>query len=78
MGIVGWLVAGAIGGYLAGFVLKGDREFNRIDIVIGLIGAMIGGLVFRGGDIIWTTVTAFLGAVLFVLVYEKLTGRSAM
>ena len=77
-GFIYWLIAGAIGGYLAGFILKGDSEFNKIDLVIGLLGAIVGGLIFRSGDLIWNTITAFLGAVLLVLLYEKITGREAM
>lgn len=78
MGIINWLIAGAIGGFLAGYVLKGDKEFNRIDLVIGLIGALIGGMIFQTGGLIWNTVAAFLGSLLFVFIYEKVTGREAM
>ena len=41
-----WLIVGAIIGWLAGMVM-GDREGTLINIVVGIVGAFLGGLVFN-------------------------------
>ena len=47
--IIVWIVVGLIGGSLAGFIIKGDREgFGTIkNLGLGLAGAFVGGLLFR-------------------------------
>jgi uncharacterized membrane protein YeaQ/YmgE (transglycosylase-associated protein family) len=41
-----WLILGAIIGWLAGMVM-GDREGTLLNIVIGIVGAFLGGFVFN-------------------------------
>jgi uncharacterized membrane protein YeaQ/YmgE (transglycosylase-associated protein family) len=86
MGIIAWLVVGAIAGYLAGFLVKGDESYGVIGhIVLGIVGALVGGflagLVTGGKDYltgidISTIVVAVIGAVIAVVVWNTLTGRS--
>ena len=47
--IIVWIIVGLIGGGLAGFIIKGDREgFGTIrNLGLGLAGAVVGGLLFR-------------------------------
>lgn len=47
MGLLTWLVVGAIAGWLAGQVMKGSGFGLIGDIVIGVIGALVGGLLAR-------------------------------
>lgn len=85
MGIISWLVVGAIAGYLAGFLVKGDESLGVIGhIVLGIVGALIGGFlagVVTGGDYIsginvTTIVVATIGAVIAVVGYNAIRGRS--
>jgi uncharacterized membrane protein YeaQ/YmgE (transglycosylase-associated protein family) len=86
MGIISWLVVGAIAGYLAGFIVKGDESLGVIGhIVLGIVGALIGGfvagLVTGGNDYITginvtTIVVAVIGAVIAVVGYNMIRGRS--
>ena len=86
MGIIAWLVLGAIAGYLAGFLVKGDEGLGVIGhIVLGIVGALVGGflasVLFRTDAIngaldIGTIVVATIGAVLTVVVVSAVTGRS--
>lgn len=86
MGILSWLVVGAIAGYLAGFIVKGDESLGVIGhIVLGIVGALIGGfvagLVTGGNDYITginvtTIVVAVIGAVIAVVGYNAIRGRS--
>ena len=56
MGIIAWLVVGAIAGYVAGFLVKGDESLGVIGhIALGIVGALIGGFfagLLTGGDYI--------------------------
>jgi uncharacterized membrane protein YeaQ/YmgE (transglycosylase-associated protein family) len=86
MGIISWLVVGAIAGYLAGMLVKGDESFGVIGhIVLGIVGALIGGFVaglLTGGNDyvtginITTIVVAVIGAVVAVVGYNAIRGRS--
>ncbi len=85
MGIISWLVVGAIAGYLAGLLVKGDESYGLIGhIVLGIVGAIVGGFIagaLTGGDYITginvtTIVIAVIGAVIAVVVWNAITGRS--
>jgi uncharacterized membrane protein YeaQ/YmgE (transglycosylase-associated protein family) len=67
-----WIAIGAIAGYLASIVVGGGLGIVG-DIVIGVVGAFIGGWVFRSfgwrapfGGIAGTITVAFVGAVLLL------------
>jgi uncharacterized membrane protein YeaQ/YmgE (transglycosylase-associated protein family) len=84
MGIISWLVVGAIAGYLAGMLVKGDESLGVIGhIVLGIIGAVVGGFVagqIFGGDYttgidIRTIVVATIGAVIVVVLWGMIRGR---
>lgn len=86
MSIVAWIVLGAVAGYLAGFLVKGDEGLGVVGhVVLGVVGAVIGG--FLAGAIFEidplqgtldtaSIVTAIIGAVLVVMVVGTLMGRS--
>ena len=77
MDIIAWLVVGAVAGWLAGLLVKGDEGYGLIGtILVGLVGALVGGFVvgaITGSDPmdgvfdISTIVTAVIGAVVLVL-----------
>ena len=85
MGIIAWLVVGAIAGYLAGFLVKGDEGLGVIGhVVLGIVGALVGGFLasvllnrdLTSGINVETIVVAVIGAVITVLVVSAVTGRS--
>ena len=46
MGIVSWIVVGAIAGILAGFLVTGDEGLGIIGrILLGIVGAVVGGFI---------------------------------
>ena len=71
-GLIWWIVVGLIAGWLAGKVMKGGGFGVLMDIVIGLVGAVIGGWVFGRlgsfpfGSMPGTIVMAFAGAIIFL------------
>jgi uncharacterized membrane protein YeaQ/YmgE (transglycosylase-associated protein family) len=92
MSIIAWLIVGAIAGWLAGLVVRGDEGMGVIGhIVLGIVGALVGGFlagVLTGEDYttginISTILVATLGAVLVVVVVGLVrggarTGRGAV
>ena len=84
MGIISWIVVGAIAGVLAGYLVKGDEGLGIIGrIGLGIVGAIVGGFVaglITGGDYInginaTTIIVATIGAVVVVIGYHAITGR---
>ena len=86
MGIIAWLVVGAIAGYLAGYLVKGDESLGVIGhIVLGIIGALVGGFLagiisggkdYTTGIDITTIIVATVGAVIAVVGYNAIRGSS--
>ena len=86
MGILSWLIVGAIAGWLAGLLVPGDERFGIVGhIVLGIVGALVGGFiagVIVGGDYvtginITTIVVATIGAIVVVIAWNFLSrGRT--
>jgi uncharacterized membrane protein YeaQ/YmgE (transglycosylase-associated protein family) len=76
MGIIIWLIVGAIAGWLAGQVVKGGGFGLIGDIIVGIIGALIAGWllprlgIFIGGGFIGDIINAFIGAVILLLIIK--------
>ncbi|HTV30742.1 MAG TPA: GlsB/YeaQ/YmgE family stress response membrane protein [Xanthobacteraceae bacterium] len=74
MGIIIWLIVGAIAGWLAGMVVKGGGFGLIGDIIVGIIGGLIAGWllprlgIFIGGGFIGDVIDAFIGAVILLLI----------
>ncbi len=63
MGFIIWLIVGGVVGWLASLVMRTDGQQGIIlNIVVGIVGAFIGGLIFNKGNINSAPldVTAFL------------------
>jgi uncharacterized membrane protein YeaQ/YmgE (transglycosylase-associated protein family) len=86
MSIIAWLVLGAIAGYLAGFLVKGDEGLGVIGhIVLGIVGAVVGGflasVLFNTKPIdgpldLSSIVVATIGAIITVVVVSAVSGGS--
>jgi uncharacterized membrane protein YeaQ/YmgE (transglycosylase-associated protein family) len=70
---IGWILIGLIAGWLAGKIARG-RGFGRVaNVLLGLIGALLGGWIFTklgifGGGWVYSLAAATIGAVLLVLI----------
>ena len=83
MGLLSWIVVGAIAGWLAGLLVKG-RGFGCLgDIIVGVVGGLLGGFLAAqlfnmpdavNGFNLTSIVVAFLGAVIVVVVIRLLRG----
>ncbi len=77
--LMGWLIVGLIAGWLAGKVSRG-RGFGCIaNVILGLIGAILGGWIFTklgifGGGVLYSIAAATLGAVVLVAIARLFAG----
>jgi len=82
MGWLAWLVIGAVAGWLASIVMKTNAQQGFVlDIIIGIIGAFIGGYLFKlfgaqgvTGFNVWSLFVAFVGAVVLLGLIRLVTG----
>ena len=85
MGFIAWIVVGAIAGFLANMIM-GSREGLLLMIVLGIVGAIVGGFiattVFHRGTVdginLESIFIATLGAILVVFVVKLARGGSGL
>jgi len=84
MGIIGWILLGLIAGAIAKLILPGDDPGGIIvTMLIGIAGAVVGGLIASALDIgdldeffdIGTWLIAIGGSLLLLLLYRAVIGR---
>ena len=83
MGLLSWIVVGAIAGWLAGKLVKGEGFGCLGNIIVGVVGGLLGGFLASAlfnvpdavnGFNLTSIIVAFLGAVLVVVVIRLLRG----
>jgi uncharacterized membrane protein YeaQ/YmgE (transglycosylase-associated protein family) len=82
MSIIGWIVLGLIAGFIASKIVNKQGEGVILDIVLGLIGAIVGGFLFiQFGGVgvtgfnLYSMLVAIVGAVVVLLIYHAVFGR---
>jgi uncharacterized membrane protein YeaQ/YmgE (transglycosylase-associated protein family) len=79
-GILGWIVIGLIAGWLAGKISRGEGYGCITDILLGLVGSLLGGWIFTrlgilGGGFLYSLAAATLGAVILVSIVHLFAGK---
>ena len=84
MSIIGWLVLGLIAGFIASRIVNKAGEGLILDIVLGIIGAFVGGYLFSlfgaGGVTglnLYSLLVAIIGAIVVLVVYHAIVRRTA-
>jgi uncharacterized membrane protein YeaQ/YmgE (transglycosylase-associated protein family) len=79
MSILAWILLGLVAGFIGSKLVNKTGEGLVLDIVLGIVGALIGGWLFRllgmsgvTGLNIYSLVVAVIGAVVFLLVYHAI------
>jgi uncharacterized membrane protein YeaQ/YmgE (transglycosylase-associated protein family) len=77
MGVIAWIIIGLIAGWLATQIVRGRGGRLLHNLAIGLVGAIIGGLIFSSLAIVPTgfvgaLVSATIGAIVFLVVWRAL------
>jgi len=77
--LIGWIVVGLIAGWIAGHVARGRGFGCLVDVILGLVGAVIGGWIFtKLGIVVWgfwgSLAAATVGAVVLVAIARLFGG----
>ena len=85
MSIIGWIVLGLIAGFVASKIVNKEGEGVILDIVLGIVGAVVGGWLFAAfgaegvtGFNLYSMLVAVIGAIVVLVVYHLITGRRAV
>ena len=83
MSIIAWIVLGLISGFIASKIVNKTGEGLVLDIALGVVGAVVGGVLFRtvgatgvDGFDIWSMFVAVIGAVVVLVIKHAITGAS--
>lgn len=83
MSIIAWIVLGLIAGFIASRIVSSQGQGVFLDIILGVIGAMVGGFVFNllgapgvTGFNIYSMFVAVVGAIIVLWVYHGLIRRA--
>jgi uncharacterized membrane protein YeaQ/YmgE (transglycosylase-associated protein family) len=84
MSIIAWIVLGLIAGFIGSKIVNKSGEGAVLDIVLGVIGAVVGGWLFSvfgmsgvSGINIYSLLVAVVGAVVVLYAYHAITGRKS-
>jgi uncharacterized membrane protein YeaQ/YmgE (transglycosylase-associated protein family) len=83
MHLLWWILVGLVAGWLTGKIMKGGGYGFWVDIILGIVGAVVGGFIARhlgmspSGGTLYTLLIAVCGAILVVFVFRLITGRRA-
>lgn len=83
MGLLAWIVLGALAGWIASIIMKTDAEQGAFaNIIVGIVGAVIGGFVMQmfgasgvDGFSLYSLLVAVGGAVILLAVYRAMSHR---
>ena len=81
MGIIAWIVLGLIAGFIASLLVNKRGEGFFGDIILGIIGAVIGGFIARligfngvSGFNVYSLLIAVVGAIICLAIYHAIIG----
>jgi len=85
MSIIGWIILGLIAGFIASKIVNKQGEGFIGDLVLGVIGAVVGGFLFAqfgyqgvSGLNLYSMFVAVIGAVIVLFIYHAIVGRRSI
>jgi uncharacterized membrane protein YeaQ/YmgE (transglycosylase-associated protein family) len=83
MSVIGWIVLGLIAGFIASKIVNKTGEGFIRDIILGIVGALVGGYLFNAfgeagvtGFNLWSMLVAVIGAILILVIYHAVAQRT--
>lgn len=84
MSVIAWIVLGLIAGFIASKIVNKSGEGVVLDIVLGVVGAVVGGWLFSAfgmagvsGVNIYSLLVAVIGAIVVLFAYHAITRRKS-
>ena len=85
MSILAWIVLGLIAGFIGSKIVNKSGSGLIMDIVLGVVGALVGGFIFNffghtgvTGFNIYSMLVAVVGAVVVLVIFHLISGRRAL
>jgi uncharacterized membrane protein YeaQ/YmgE (transglycosylase-associated protein family) len=85
MSIISWIILGLIAGFIGSKIVNKQGEGMLLDIALGIVGAIVGGIIFSffgatgiTGLNIWSMIVAIVGSVVVLWVYHAISDRRAI
>ena len=82
MSIIAWIVLGLIAGFIASKIVNKTGEGVLLDIILGIVGAVLGGHRFQAfgmagvtGVNLYSILVAVVGAIVFLVIYHAIFRR---
>jgi uncharacterized membrane protein YeaQ/YmgE (transglycosylase-associated protein family) len=82
MSIIAWIVLGLVAGFIGSKIVNKRGEGVLLDILLGIVGAVVGGFLFNvfgavgvTGFNVWSILVAVVGSVVVLAVYHAISGR---
>jgi uncharacterized membrane protein YeaQ/YmgE (transglycosylase-associated protein family) len=82
MSIIGWIILGLIAGFIASKIVNKTGQGFFVDIVLGIVGAIVGGFIFSAlggsgitGFNLYSMIVAIIGAIIVLVIYHALSRR---
>ena len=82
MSILGWILLGLIAGFVGSKIVNKNGQGMLLDIVLGIVGAVVGGFLFSlfgasgiTGFNIYSLIVAVIGSIVVLSLYHAMTGR---
>jgi uncharacterized membrane protein YeaQ/YmgE (transglycosylase-associated protein family) len=81
MGLISWIILGLIAGFVSSKIVNKTGEGLIIDIILGIVGAVLGGYLFNlfgaqgvTGLNLWSLLVAVIGAIVVLMIYRLVIG----
>jgi uncharacterized membrane protein YeaQ/YmgE (transglycosylase-associated protein family) len=82
VGIIAWIVLGALAGWIGSKIFEGQGQGFMLNVVLGIVGAVVGGFIFSAlgatgvtGFNLWSLIVAVVGAVVVLWLYNKMAAN---
>jgi uncharacterized membrane protein YeaQ/YmgE (transglycosylase-associated protein family) len=84
MSFIAWIVLGLVAGFIASKIVNKSGEGMILDIILGIVGAVVGGYLFQTfgmagvtGLNLYSILVAVVGAIVFLVIYHAIFRRRA-
>ena len=85
MSILAWIILGLIAGFIGSKIVNRSGQGLVLDIVLGIVGAIVGGFIFDAvgqvgvtGLNLYSLIVAVIGAVVVLVIYHAVAGRRTL
>jgi uncharacterized membrane protein YeaQ/YmgE (transglycosylase-associated protein family) len=82
MSYLSWVILGLIAGFIGAKIVNKSGQGMLMDIILGIVGAVVGGYIFRlfgahgvTGLNLYSLIVAVIGSVILLLIYHAIAGR---